>query len=116
MMAKLDEHFSAIWSMHATSSFGNFNACYKNGSKWEKFESPVRRCYDHKADVLIDVTQKPFDWFPQLTPEGTGAAGEDLKGLLDLKPENIVLVDDVRTNFQSHSPAMPKILRYCKIA
>lgn len=116
MMAKLHNYFSAIWSMQPQNNFGRFNGCYKNGSQWEKFESPVGRCFDHKADALIDVANHPNEWFPQMSAEGKGPDGEDMTGLLSLKLENIVLVDDVRTNFQSPSPAQPKVLRYCKIA
>lgn len=116
MMAKLDKHFSAIWSMQAQPKFGDANAVYKQGKTWQKFMSPVGRCFDHKADVLNDVAKNPFGWLPQLTSDGKGADGEDLSGMLDLRPENIVLVDDVRTNFQSPSDAQAKVLRYCKVA
>lgn len=117
MMAKLDVHFDAIWSMQTSSPFGSTNACYKNGSKWEKFTSPVKRCFDHKADALLDVCANPREWFPQMTADGMGPEGADMKHLLGLKSENIVLVDDVRTNFQSNSlPDQPRVLRYCKVA
>lgn len=111
IMAGLDKYFSAIWSMEAKDS----NACYKDGETWDTFTCPRGRSlstiYSHKADILYDVTQNPQDWFPQLDGDS-----QDLQGLLELRPEHIVLVDDVRSNFQSTSPMKAKLLRCCKVA
>mmetsp|Transcript_109899 Transcript_109899/g.342586 ORF Transcript_109899/g.342586 Transcript_109899/m.342586 type:complete len:629 (-) Transcript_109899:34-1920(-) len=110
MMAGLAEHFSAIWSMSAR--LGMPNGVYRDGSSWRTFEAPLGAVYDHKADVLDSVARDPSQWFPQLASAGA----KEYRHLLDLKLEGIVLVDDVRTNFQSPSPGEHKVLRYCKVA
>eukprot|EP00414_Alexandrium_minutum_P000542 CAMPEP_0113822738 /NCGR_PEP_ID=MMETSP0328-20130328/2393_1 /TAXON_ID=39455 /ORGANISM="Alexandrium minutum" /LENGTH=612 /DNA_ID=CAMNT_0000790679 /DNA_START=29 /DNA_END=1863 /DNA_ORIENTATION=- /assembly_acc=CAM_ASM_000350 len=113
MMAKLAEYFSVIWSM--STHPGMSNGVYREGAAWKTFRAPLNTIYDHKADVLDSVAQQPTQWFPQLAANA-GNGGAEYSHLSDLKLENIVLVDDVRTNFQSPSPSEPKVLRYCKVA
>jgi len=110
LMAKLAEYFSVIWSMAANP--GMPNGVYREGATWKTFRAPLSAIYDHKADVLDSITKAPADWFPQLMTEESGGYSH----LLDLKLEGIVLVDDVRTNFQSPSANGPKVHRYCKVA
>lgn len=116
MLAGLHEYFSAVWCMEDTEN----NAVYKNGASWEIFTCPKGRqlssIHNHKVDIIYDVMKNPQDWFPQLAPGGCSADGEGLRSLLDLQPENIVLVDDVRVNFQSDSPEKSNILRGVKVA
>jgi len=110
MMAKLADHFSVIWSMAANP--GMPNGVYKDGEEWKTFNAPLDHVYDHKADVLASVVKSPDEWFPQLAVDG-GVSHSHLRGLSDA---GIVLVDDVRTNFQSPLTSGPKVLRYCKVA
>lgn len=110
MMAKLADHFSVIWSMAANP--GMPNGVYRDGEKWKAFHAPLDRVYDHKADVLASVVKSPHEWFPQLAVDGGGSHSH----LLGLSDAGIVLVDDVRANFQSPSKDKPKVLRYCKVA
>lgn len=107
-MAKLADHFDVMWSMQGAAHWKH--GVFKGDSGWEVFEPPLRRIYDHKADALYDLCEHPDDWFPQLKDK------PDWDFLRTLKPHNIVLVDDVRTNFQSPSVNRPKVLRYCKVA
>lgn len=108
-MANLAEHFSVIWCMVSTPSK---TGVYFDGKQWKQFEAPTTTVKDHKADVLTSVASDPMRWLPQLRQDG----GWDGYGhLKDMSPECIVLVDDVRTNFQSQE-GDTKILRYCKVA
>jgi len=109
-MAKLAEHFSVIWSMAANP--GMPNGVYRDGETWKAFQAPLDGVYDHKADVLTSVVKCPHEWFPQLAVDGGGSHSH----LLGLSVAGIVLVDDVRANFQSPSSSKPKVLRYCKVA
>mmetsp|Transcript_94566 Transcript_94566/g.276358 ORF Transcript_94566/g.276358 Transcript_94566/m.276358 type:complete len:639 (-) Transcript_94566:22-1938(-) len=113
MMAQLAQYFSVIWSM--STSPGMANGVYRAGTTWKTFRAPLDQVYDHKADVLERIASSPQGWFPQLTLGGSASGGE-YEHLRELKLEGIVLVDDVRTNFQSPSPNEPKVLRYCKVA
>mmetsp|Transcript_138839 Transcript_138839/g.443240 ORF Transcript_138839/g.443240 Transcript_138839/m.443240 type:complete len:623 (+) Transcript_138839:33-1901(+) len=111
LMAGLDEHFSAVWCMRPAP--GRPNSVYrKPDGTWSAFNSPLDKVFDHKADVLHAMCKDPAAWFPQLA-EGDENAASVLRGL---RPEGIVLVDDVRTNFQSSAPDKAKVLRYCKVA
>eukprot|EP00930_Biecheleria_cincta_P073242 TRINITY_DN60556_c0_g1_i1.p1 TRINITY_DN60556_c0_g1~~TRINITY_DN60556_c0_g1_i1.p1 ORF type:complete len:593 (+),score=80.50 TRINITY_DN60556_c0_g1_i1:74-1852(+) len=105
-IAGLREHFSAIWSMYP----GVPSGVYNDGGTWKTFSPPLGEVPDTKADVLHCVAEKPASWFPQMQ---SGAC----PGLAELKLEEIVLVDDVSTNFQSGSSNAPKkVLRCCKVA
>lgn len=109
MMANLSEHFGAIWCMAKVAEVPN--GVYRGvDGQWYTFNAPMASCFDHKADVLQEVARDPAAWFPQFAASGGPTA------LRSLRTEEIVLVDDVRNNFQSPSPARPRIVRYCKVA
>merc|ERR550532_2613316 len=55
LMAKLADHFSAIWAMAANA--GMPNGVYRDGETWKSFTAPLDRIYDHKADVLANVVK-----------------------------------------------------------
>lgn len=105
MMAGLSEHFSAIWCMAKVPELPNSVYQGADGT-WHTFTAPFDDVFDHKADVLQHVVANPVAWFPQF-------AGPENQSF---KAEEIVLVDDVRNNFQSHSPERPRVVRYCKVA
>lgn len=110
MMAQLAGYFSAIWCMSLRP--GRPCGVFKNTSgQWQTFVPPIAEVEDHKAAVLQDVTVRPEVWFPHVADVAEGEPS-----LADLSVENIVLVDDVRTNFQSPQKNGPKVLRYCKVA
>jgi len=107
LMAKLAEYFDAMWCMASSSSV---RGVYKHdSSEWTPFNPPLEKCYDHKAEVLRLVSQRAYEFFPQM-------AEVDPVGLSSLTMDGIVLVDDVRTNFQSPNNGGEKVLRYCKVA
>merc|ERR1739848_485932 len=81
-------------------------AVYQDAGAWKCFTPPFDRAHDHKADVLHDVVEHPSDWFPQLA---------NFSGMLEVRPEQIMLIDDERVNFQS-TKTQAKVLRYCKVA
>mmetsp|Transcript_30541 Transcript_30541/g.54608 ORF Transcript_30541/g.54608 Transcript_30541/m.54608 type:complete len:675 (-) Transcript_30541:68-2092(-) len=115
--AGLSEPFSAIWIM--PYRWDTPNGLYKDRQgNWQPFNPPVDRVHGHKADVLNAIAANPLVWFPQLQGMGGAAAAVTSKPseleLLELKPENIVLVDDQRANFQSDSGV--SVARYCKVA
>lgn len=112
MMAGLDQHFSAIWCMANVPGIVNGVYRGKDGT-WSTFDPPFKEVPDHKADVLHAVCKDIVAWFPQFVEANTSGSPLLLQGL---RPEEIVLVDDVRTNFQSPFPDKPKIARYCKVA
>ncbi|CAJ1371973.1 unnamed protein product [Effrenium voratum] len=105
--AKLDSFFSAVWGM--SPSIGVPLGVYRSASGWKIFEPPFHSIPDHKAHVLHSIAENPGSWFPQLS--------EDV-GLLPgtLRPEEILLVDDVRTNFQCGGSTPKKVFRCCKVA
>mmetsp|Transcript_65050 Transcript_65050/g.136272 ORF Transcript_65050/g.136272 Transcript_65050/m.136272 type:complete len:623 (+) Transcript_65050:210-2078(+) len=105
MMAGLHTHFSALWCMRHTLPNSVFR---KADGSWASFTAPISEVYDHKADVITSMCKNPETWFPQFKDNGNPLQG--------LRMEEVVLVDDVRTNFQSNSNEKPKILRYCKVA
>eukprot|EP00927_Polykrikos_kofoidii_P026297 TRINITY_DN23451_c0_g1_i1.p1 TRINITY_DN23451_c0_g1~~TRINITY_DN23451_c0_g1_i1.p1 ORF type:complete len:591 (-),score=77.00 TRINITY_DN23451_c0_g1_i1:407-2179(-) len=111
MMAGLAKFLDAVWSMPA--KYGSPSGVYKQGTEWKSFTAPVGQVFDHKADVIHNIAEVPCKWFPQLKHEGDSSR---LHILHQLKVEEIVLVDDVRTNFQSPSPEQRQVLRYCKVA
>lgn len=112
MMAKLAQYLSVIWAL--PYRYGQPAGVYRVGTEWRLFSPPVNNTFDHKADVLRCVAQNPSEWFPQLA-EGVDVA-KALEFLFGLRDEEIVLVDDVRTNFQSPYSKESKLLRYCKVA
>lgn len=111
MLAKLDEHFSAIWTIPSRASIPN--GAYREGGKWKLFHPPVDKVHNHKCDVLRHVVENPTMWFPQLLREGGPAANPEL---FHLMPESIALVDDERANSRSDSPSQAIALRFCKVA
>lgn len=111
MMAQLSDYFSAIWcmSLRPGRPCGVFR---DTDGDWHTFTPPITEVDDHKADVLKDVCVRPEVWLPHLK----GVSEGEEHSLQNLALENIVLVDDVRTNFQSPHHGGPKVLRYCKVA
>ncbi|CAK0864968.1 unnamed protein product, partial [Prorocentrum cordatum] len=114
-IAGLAEHFSAIWTMRADGRGGDHGA-YQEGGRWTRFQPPVERVGNHKADVLRHVVDNPSEWFPQLQ----GPQRSRHEDLLQLRPEGVVLVDDERANFRSYEVAPgseepARVLRYCKV-
>lgn len=108
MMAGLADFFCTLWCMRPVR--GTPNGVYRKlDGSWSSFSAPFDKVPDYKADVLSDICRDPAAWFPHVA-QGYGAP------LSNLKLEEVVLVDDVRTNFQSSSPAKAKVLRYCKVA
>jgi len=105
-LAKLDEYFSAIWSMPCRDNMAN--GAFQVDGKWECFEPPVASVNDHHADALCHVIKHTEAWFPQL------AHGE-IPSLTGLGPESVVLVDDERANFRD-SESHSRVMRYCKVA
>lgn len=108
--AQLDRHFSAVWGMHHGN--GTPAGVYKSSTGWKVFEPPFGSIPDHKAHVLHSIAECPSNWFPQVA--------ENVQGLPSvLRPEEILLVDDVRTNFQSGgttAATAKKVFRCCKVA
>lgn len=108
-LADLAEHFSAIWIMPWRK--GTSNGAYKDEHGcWKLFDPPLEKAArNHKADVLKLVAKDTSLWFPQLDQ-----CALEFSHLQKLTLENIVLVDDERSNFHSDSGAF--LLRYCKVA
>jgi len=96
MMADIDKHFSAIWAPSAENAMPS--AVHKAGGRWTKFRCPAGRVESkaHRAELLHSIVDEPDKWFPQL---GMNDPGDNLSLLRDLHPEQIVAVDDERTNF-----------------
>jgi hypothetical protein len=107
MMAGLADHLSAVWSMQKNIDGREVPSGVFRGrdGAWHVFTPPLQDLPDHKADALFGIARDPQAWFPQGCPELAG-----------LKPEEIVLVDDARTNFQSFVPGGPEVIRCCKVA
>lgn len=110
--AGLDIFFSAVWGMFPLN--GIPAGIYRDGTEWKAFSPPFHGSPDNKADVLYDVAARPGLWFPQFDANSSS----NLRGTLDgLRIEEIILVDDVRSNFQSGTREAPKkVLRCCKVA
>jgi hypothetical protein len=103
--AGLAEHLSAVWSMQS-SHYERPNGVYKDSDgTWQIFMPPLQDHPDHKADALAAIARDPKAWFPQGCP-----------GLEELKMEEIALVDDAGSNFESFFLRGPKVLRGCKVA
>eukprot|EP00928_Gymnodinium_smaydae_P036788 TRINITY_DN25666_c0_g1_i1.p1 TRINITY_DN25666_c0_g1~~TRINITY_DN25666_c0_g1_i1.p1 ORF type:complete len:677 (-),score=170.75 TRINITY_DN25666_c0_g1_i1:72-2102(-) len=118
-MGGLADYFSAIWTM----PYSPLRPCgaYRTGGEgeacqWHIFEPPLLEALDHKADVLNHVTAHTDKWFPQLSSEADSAERTRRRGLLELRPESVVLVDDERANFQSSLGSEVAVRRYCKVA
>jgi len=114
--ARLDQFFAVIWNMQTRPDLPN--GAYQVNGTWSTFVTPVAEVYDHKADVLADVANRPQAWFPQLTKctHHKGYAS-GLGSLRPLAPENIVLVDDERANFRTDADrSAARVMRYCKVA
>lgn len=107
--ARLDHHFAAIWTLPRKR--GRWNGASFSEGKWQLFDPPPASVSEHKADVLQQIAQNPAAWFPQMSSPSTAEACSHLQTLL---PEEIVLVDDQRTNFQSTSGTT--VMRYVKVA
>jgi len=105
----LDRHFAAIWTLPRKR--GRPNGAYLHDGQWQFFDPPPSQGSDHKADVLKQIAQEPSGWFPQMKIEG---AAEAMNHLTTLQCEEMVLVDDQRTNFQSQTGAV--VQRYVKVA
>lgn len=123
-LAKLDSYFSAIWTIR-NSRAEVPNGVFQHDGKWHSWEPPVADCYEHKADVLKHIVGNPGQWFPQLSrlldvePSERPRYAKAFEGLVSLKPESIVLVDDERTNFKSDHPVIETrevVIRTCKVA
>eukprot|EP00931_Biecheleriopsis_adriatica_P036611 TRINITY_DN21079_c0_g1_i1.p1 TRINITY_DN21079_c0_g1~~TRINITY_DN21079_c0_g1_i1.p1 ORF type:complete len:614 (+),score=117.15 TRINITY_DN21079_c0_g1_i1:31-1872(+) len=110
--AEMDKYFSAVWGMSRKGVSEDVRAgVYRDGSFWKYFDAPFEKVPDHKANVLHDIAANPGDWFPQL------AESSAMQSLLQsLQPENIVLVDDVRSNFRSSGGQAKLVYRCCKVA
>lgn len=109
-LAHLTDHLSAIWTISDSHLYPQ--GVYQESGKWKSFAPPVKEVPAHKADVLHHVASNPASWFPQLTKN---QASE----LPSLKIEEIVLVDDERSNFRSNlgdKGAQATVLRFCKVA
>lgn len=121
-MAHLDESFQAIWVMPWTPdskiqkgpSLPDNTGAYKSGSQWKFFRAPFEQVYSHKADAIHHLVANPRVWFPQLAE--ASIASRRLQRLLNMRVENVVLVDDERANFRSEYGDEAKVLRYCKVA
>ncbi|CAE7682279.1 unnamed protein product [Symbiodinium pilosum] len=106
--AKLAQFFDAIWCMSQLP--GIPTGIYRAETEWLSFEPPLFSLPDHKAHVVHSVAEQPAAWFPQI-------ANAKLHILPDsLRPEEILLVDDVRTNFQCGGSNPKKVYRCCKVA
>eukprot|EP00929_Paragymnodinium_shiwhaense_P029647 TRINITY_DN16943_c0_g1_i1.p1 TRINITY_DN16943_c0_g1~~TRINITY_DN16943_c0_g1_i1.p1 ORF type:complete len:632 (+),score=127.53 TRINITY_DN16943_c0_g1_i1:110-2005(+) len=120
-MAGLASYFSCVWIMPLRDPRLGFESCgtFQYNGKWQNFDPP-HDIYDHKADVVHDIAARPEAWFPQFRleedlPKGQRGKKEwKMKNILPLRPEQIVLVDDQRANFQS--PSGRKVVRYAKVA
>lgn len=99
--AGLSEHLSAVWSMQRTGGPSVPHGVYKDGEgEWHIFSPPLQSLPDYKPEVLASIAREPEAWFPQ-----------GCHGFSELKLEEIVLVDDTKTNFESFSSKGPKVLR-----
>eukprot|EP00927_Polykrikos_kofoidii_P025531 TRINITY_DN22915_c1_g1_i1.p1 TRINITY_DN22915_c1_g1~~TRINITY_DN22915_c1_g1_i1.p1 ORF type:complete len:703 (+),score=87.54 TRINITY_DN22915_c1_g1_i1:66-2174(+) len=106
--AKLASYFDCIWKMPWHP--GKANGVWNDGERWHYFNPPMEEVFDHKADVIVDIGNRPKSWFPQIG----NSDKPSVVGLEKLVSEGIVLVDDQRANFQSQTGA--KVARYCKVA
>jgi hypothetical protein len=116
LMADLDEHFSAIWSLGTNE--GIPNGVYRDSEGWKTFSLPLGNVSEehYKAIVLKQVAESPRAWLPQM-PKDDSPGWSHMK---DLKLFNIVLVDDERSSFQlaakDEDEDENKVLRYIKVA
>mmetsp|Transcript_66075 Transcript_66075/g.154682 ORF Transcript_66075/g.154682 Transcript_66075/m.154682 type:complete len:622 (+) Transcript_66075:24-1889(+) len=107
--AKLADLFDAVWCMSHVP--GIPAGLYRAGTDWLAFEPPLASLPDHKAHVIHNIAEQPSAWFPQKTD------GSLMSMLPDpLRPQEIMLVDDVRTNFQCGGSDPKKVYRCCKVA
>jgi len=106
--AKLADFFSAIWCMSHVP--GVVSGIYRAEKEWILFDAPFGPLPDHKAHVVHDIAAQPAAWFPQLRSGPSVLPGDTLR------PEEILLVDDVRTNFQCGGSQPKKVYRCCKVA
>lgn len=114
--ANLADHFSAVWGMPSTlgrndSKTSNEDATrpygvYRTDDGWKTFNPPLGEVHCHKADVIADVAKNPAKWFPQLV---------NFSSLVQVRPAQIVLVDDERINFHSDA-TQNRLFRFCKVA
>lgn len=115
-IAGLADCFDAIWVMPFRQYV--YNGMYRDGNEWKKYRREMGEDrwwrVSHKADVLHMIAQDPVEWFPQILDSGGKEVQPEFQHLLDLRPESIVLVDDLRNNFSSETGK--KVLRYCKVA
>jgi len=109
-MAKLADFFSAVWTFSATSE-GVPTGVYQDGGQWRVFNPPVDQVPDHKADVMKHIYENLRAWFPQLDR----SRNAQLKELLEMAHEGMVLVDDERANFSSIKTKV-RVLRFCKVS
>eukprot|EP00439_Symbiodinium_sp_Y106_P021937 s5410_g2.t1 len=97
--AKLADLFDAVWCM---------------SHDWLAFEPPLASLPDHKAHVIHNIAEQPSAWFPQKTDGSLMSMLPD--PLRTRQPQEIMLVDDVRTNFQCGGSDPKKVYRCCKVA
>lgn len=107
--ANLADHFSAVWGMPGTLSHADATrpcGVYRTNVGWKTFNPPLDQVHCHKADIIADVVKNPAKWFPQLV---------NFSSLVQIRPAQIVLVDDERINFHSDA-TQNRLFRFCKVA
>jgi len=112
LMAGLAKHFCVIWRLPRTDQ--RPEGVYCEAGQWRSFELPVANTSNEPmaaADVLHDIAERPYDWFPQLRSENPCVG----TNLTELVPQEIALVDDERANFWSNTQSGAVVHRYCKV-
>eukprot|EP00929_Paragymnodinium_shiwhaense_P054168 TRINITY_DN27142_c0_g1_i2.p1 TRINITY_DN27142_c0_g1~~TRINITY_DN27142_c0_g1_i2.p1 ORF type:complete len:253 (+),score=35.40 TRINITY_DN27142_c0_g1_i2:753-1511(+) len=112
MMAGLDHFFAAIWTPACDA--GVSAGVYREGGTWRKFEAARDKLESKSARAVLvhRITSEPEAWFPQLE----SGAEPNLAHLANLKPEDIIAVDDERTNFVLSEDDGEGVPRYCRVA
>jgi len=101
-IANLADYFSAIWAPCAEGD-QTPTGVFQHEGQWQMCNCPAGKVKHkaHRAEMIHSIADQPADWFPQLNNSPAAA----LLTLKTLATENIVVVDDERTNFISSASA-----------
>jgi len=118
-VAGLDQYISVLWAIPgADADLSGPHGVYQEGKgEWRAFDPPMGEVNCNKADLLKHLTDNPGKWLPQLAVHRKGSDTRMPEGMLDLCPENVVLVDDERlTHRTDTADGAPLSMRLCRIA